>query len=445
MNPGSPPARAYKAFISYSHAADGKLAPALQNALCRFAKPWYRRRAMRVFRDTSNLAVSPYLWSSIESALKESEYLLLLASPEAAHSEWVPKELDSFLQQSTPDRILLILTDGNLAWDSLSGDFDWSRTTAFPQLPRKIFSEEPLWADLRWAHLEDQLDARNPTFRQTIASVCSTLRGVPLDELIGQDVREHKRTIRLAWSAVGLISTLLVVALALLGLALTETKAAKASLARAQTNQSRFLASLSREQTDAGNGTNGILISLGALPRSIMRPDRPYVDEAETALFAAVQQNREQRDLIGHTGRVTRATFSLDGSRIVTASDDGTARVWDAATGAPCWHFAAIPVRSSRWFSAPTAHGSLRLPLMVRRGSGMRVQGGASYRCAAMPRRSVRQNSVQRASTSSRPRMTAPRGSGMRLRDRPCSCCKVTLGESLTQRSVRMANPLSPR
>jgi hypothetical protein len=41
----------YKAFLSYSHAADGKLAPALQSALHRFAKPWYRKRAIKVFRD----------------------------------------------------------------------------------------------------------------------------------------------------------------------------------------------------------------------------------------------------------------------------------------------------------------------------------------------------------------------------------------------------------
>ena len=38
--------------------------------------------------------------------------------------------------------------------------------------------------------------------------------------------------------------------------------------------------------------------------------------------------------LKGHTGRVFRsAAFSPDGGRIVTASDDNTARVWDAATG----------------------------------------------------------------------------------------------------------------
>jgi WD40 repeat protein len=36
-----------------------------------------------------------------------------------------------------------------------------------------------------------------------------------------------------------------------------------------------------------------------------------------------------------HDGQVLHAEFSSDGSRVVTASQDGTARVWDAATGEP--------------------------------------------------------------------------------------------------------------
>ena len=34
-----------------------------------------------------------------------------------------------------------------------------------------------------------------------------------------------------------------------------------------------------------------------------------------------------------HTGRVRSAAYSPDGTQIVTASDDQTARIWDAATG----------------------------------------------------------------------------------------------------------------
>ena len=36
-----------------------------------------------------------------------------------------------------------------------------------------------------------------------------------------------------------------------------------------------------------------------------------------------------------HQGDVTAAAFSSDGTRVVTASADKTARVWDAATGKP--------------------------------------------------------------------------------------------------------------
>ena len=37
--------------------------------------------------------------------------------------------------------------------------------------------------------------------------------------------------------------------------------------------------------------------------------------------------------LTGHDGPISSAAFSPDGTRIVTASNDNTARVWDAATG----------------------------------------------------------------------------------------------------------------
>ena len=48
--------KAYDAFISYAHDADGAFAPVLQRGLQHLAKPWNRRRAMEVFRDESSLA-----------------------------------------------------------------------------------------------------------------------------------------------------------------------------------------------------------------------------------------------------------------------------------------------------------------------------------------------------------------------------------------------------
>ena len=63
--------------------------------------------------------------------------------------------------------------------------------------------------------------------------------------------------------------------------------------------------------------------------------------------------------LKGHTGSVLSASFSPDGSRIVTAQWDGTAKVWDAMTGAERPHpQGAHRLRSVRRRSAPTARGS---------------------------------------------------------------------------------------
>jgi hypothetical protein len=83
----------YNAFISYSHAADGKLAPAVQSALHQLAKPWYNMRALRVFRDKISLSANPDLWNAMEKALSVSEWFLLMASPTAAQSPWVRREI----------------------------------------------------------------------------------------------------------------------------------------------------------------------------------------------------------------------------------------------------------------------------------------------------------------------------------------------------------------
>jgi MTH538 TIR-like domain (DUF1863) len=106
----------YDAFISYSHALDGSLAPALQIGLERFAKPWYRARALRVFRDNASLSANPGLWTSIEEALAASAWLVLMASPRAAQSEWVNREVAWWLEHKSAQRVLVVLTEGKFAY-----------------------------------------------------------------------------------------------------------------------------------------------------------------------------------------------------------------------------------------------------------------------------------------------------------------------------------------
>src|SRR6476469_8713449 len=147
-------AMAYDAFISYSHAADGNLAPALQAGLQRLAKPWYRPRALRVFRDDTGLAVSPQLWASISAAMEASRYFVLLCSPEAAASSWVNREVEHWIAHHPVEPVLPVLTEGTLVWDPARGDYDTGLSSALPPALIGRFADEPRHLDLRWARGE---------------------------------------------------------------------------------------------------------------------------------------------------------------------------------------------------------------------------------------------------------------------------------------------------
>jgi hypothetical protein len=110
---------------------------------------------------------------------------------------------------------------------------------------------------------------------------------------------------------------------------------ANANLRKAQIGQSRFLADQARQRRSAGDAGTAVLLGLEGLPDTAAGIDRAYVPEAELQLDEAWRDLRERTLFVGHRGGVWTASFSPDGKRIVTASMDGTARVWDAATGEP--------------------------------------------------------------------------------------------------------------
>jgi WD40 repeat protein/transcriptional regulator with XRE-family HTH domain len=75
-----------------------------------------------------------------------------------------------------------------------------------------------------------------------------------------------------------------------------------------------------------------ILLALEAVNKTYV-VDQTVLPEAEEALHRAIQASRVELTLRGHTETLWSAVFSQDGTKIATASSDGTVKVWDAVTG----------------------------------------------------------------------------------------------------------------
>ena len=208
--PKSRAAVAYDAFISYSHAKDKPIATALQSVVQKLGKPWYRRRALRVFRDDTSLSATPHLWPSIEQALGQSRFLILLASPEAAASRWVGQEIAYWLDHNSADTVLIALTDGELDWDEAIGDFRWSETTPLPAALKNRFANEPRWIDLR--PYRDGGTPKGSEFMGLGADFAAAIHGIPKEDLLSEEVRQQRRARTLAGTAVTVLVALLVFA-----------------------------------------------------------------------------------------------------------------------------------------------------------------------------------------------------------------------------------------
>ncbi|MFJ9585050.1 TIR domain-containing protein [Streptomyces acidicola] len=200
------------AFISYSQKQDNELAKALQDGLKRLALPRWRTARMSVFRDVTSLPANSDLWALLQGELARSRYLILLASPEAAASPWVAREVEHWLRERSTEHLLIAVARGEIRWDEEAGDFDWEHTTALPRQLAGHFPAEPLWVDLRQITDDTHRSLRYTAFRGAVATLAAPLHGRPKEELDSDDVRQVRFTRRLGQGAIALLTALLVTA-----------------------------------------------------------------------------------------------------------------------------------------------------------------------------------------------------------------------------------------
>ncbi len=326
----------YKAFISYSHSADQKLAAALQTSLQQFAKPYYAMRAFTVFRDQTDLSADPSLWTKIAGALDSSEFFLLLASPESAKSYWVKREINHWLQahEGKPTHILLLLTRGQIDWDVLHREFDWGTTNALPKVldwnsddtaPRAmsgLFNEQPFYVDFRWASGKAELSLRDADFLDSVGTIAAELHGQPKSVLVGRDVAEHKRFRRLRLGAIAALAVLAVTA-TIFGIyaawnahrATQETEVARSQSLAAESYRYRN-----------SNPQLGALLAIGA------NDIKPTVESLGAILRLAYGQREPQ---FIETSAATAFAVSPTQPIFATGHGDGTVQIRPISRGLP--------------------------------------------------------------------------------------------------------------
>ncbi len=367
----------YDGFISYSHAADDLLAPRLQAGLQRFAKPWWKRRAVRIFRDESSLAANPHLWSSITEALEDSGWFVLLLSPDAAGSEWVGKEIEHWVANKPADRMLPVVTDGEFGWEN--GDVAGS---SVPLALRGVFREEPRWVDLRFAKGDENLDLKNPTFSAAVADVASAIRGIPKDELESEEVRQHRRTVRTAWAAGIGLAVLAIVSVVASVFAVGQRNDARENAALAEENariaqENADAEAVARQDADAnaeeatrnaqlaqarelaGAAINtldvdpqlSILLALASLAGE----EDPPVESLVALREATHSTNLLNTIPIPGGEQVAYSALSPDGARFaVLSAETATVRVFDTSTWDEVWVYnddATVDFPSELFFS----------------------------------------------------------------------------------------------
>ncbi|NJO14360.1 MAG: TIR domain-containing protein [Thioploca sp.] len=343
-------------FISYSR-ANADFARRLNEALQLQGKTtWF---------DQESIAAGVDFQQEIYRGIENTNNFLFIISPSSIHSPYCLDEVN--YAQSLHKRFVTVLYRAvpsaelplalaSVQWLDFNrhdADFyaNFSELIRMLDLDREHVHHHTQWAHRAnaWIHKEKSVDLllrssefviadqwlraakqqhKNPSPTKLQQEYIQTSQAA----IVAEQQRKRRQLvvlrILLSWSVIALIISVL------LGWFNYQQKnRTEIALKTAQRTQSLFWSALSQHETRQGNAANGTLLALAALPKAVNHPDRPLLPTAKQALFHAVTQLHEQTVLSGHQGSVNQAVFSPDGTLILTASDDKTARLWQTESG----------------------------------------------------------------------------------------------------------------
>jgi WD40 repeat protein len=276
-----------------------------------------------VFRDREDLAGAPDLPERIQEALRESRYLIVICSPNAARSRWVNEEIKAFKALGHESRVLALIVDGepNASDDPISGFPE-----CFPEGLRyrsgpagQLTSErtEPLAADAR---------AGKDGKRNALLKLIAGILGVRFDELRRRDQQRQAQRLRwitgLSLTAVAIFAS---IAWYANGQRLAAERQRSVAEERARIATSQKLA-VQSDNALSEHPQRSALLAVAALQG--LEANDPHVPVVEENL-RHILSNLGGYGLSGHEGVIHAVAVSPDNRWLATGSADSTGRLWD--------------------------------------------------------------------------------------------------------------------
>lgn len=366
------PSYKYFAFISYKR-EDEKWAKWLQNKLETYRFPSLLRKEYDkqlpsnlrpIFRDKTDISKTGDLKLILHEELVNSKYLIVICSPRSARSEWVNQEILEFQKLGREENIIPFIIDGAPnSPDPTVQCYPPTISENILGISVKEVGKEKAVIKVIAAMLGISFDIlwnrhRERIFKQRLKIISAVVVAIILFSaiLVRQNLKIVEQNAKIQAQSESLHITneqlkeknneleeknrvieenneKIVSANQQLSEQIMETNRQKN---RALIGQSEYLADLSRQQLKANDAMLALMLALEALPQNLKHPNRPYVPEAEGALrnvnFYLDSKEPKARVTLLDDG-VNSAFFNPDGTKVVTASDDGIVRLWDAESG----------------------------------------------------------------------------------------------------------------
>ncbi|WP_029233221.1 toll/interleukin-1 receptor domain-containing protein [Butyrivibrio sp. VCB2006] len=271
----------YNAFISYKHAElDNKVAAAIEWDLEHYhipkkiQKKTGYKKIERIFRDKDELPITSDLSGTIEEALFNSDYLIVLCSTNTHLSTWVEREIKLFLQNHPQENVLTVLVDGEPhdVIPEMLQNREVVRQNDKGESVTVFEPVEPLSCDYRLSRREAK--------SVELPRLAATLIGCSYNELMNRQ-RQYKMK-RLT----AIFSGAMALAVGFGAYMFYSNARINENYRQSLINQSKFLSNESDRLLDNEQRIDALHLALAALP-SEKEPDRPVIPEAVSAVSKA--------------------------------------------------------------------------------------------------------------------------------------------------------------